>query len=165
MYRHVFTWPLALALAVGIGVGVGGYTFRYAEGLSYFSTDPSACANCHIMRSQYASWQMAGHHTVANCVDCHLPHATVPKYIAKADNGWRHSKAFTTGNFPEPIELIPRSRRNLEQNCQRCHADLVHDLVSAAEPLSCLHCHSDVGHGERMGLGGPMTAAELRTSK
>jgi hypothetical protein len=39
-----------LAIAFGIFVGIGGYTFRYAEGLSYFSTDPAACANCHIMQ-------------------------------------------------------------------------------------------------------------------
>ena len=25
----------------------------------------------------------------------------------------------------------------------------------------CLHCHWGVGHGERAGLGGPLTAAEL----
>ena len=38
-----------LAILVGVGAGVGGYTFRYAEGLSYLSTDPKACANCHII--------------------------------------------------------------------------------------------------------------------
>ena len=33
-------------------IGVGAFTFQYGEGLSYFSTDPDACANCHIMRPQ-----------------------------------------------------------------------------------------------------------------
>ena len=47
---------LVLAAVVGSVVGVAGFTFRYAEGLSYFSTDPKACANCHIMNDQYASW-------------------------------------------------------------------------------------------------------------
>jgi nitrite reductase (cytochrome c-552) len=47
-------WPVALAIAVGVAAGVGGYTFRYAEGLSYFKTDPKACANCHIMQRSEA---------------------------------------------------------------------------------------------------------------
>ena len=41
--------PLVLAVCVGIAAGVGGYTFRYAEGLSYFKTDPKACVNCHMI--------------------------------------------------------------------------------------------------------------------
>ncbi|MDX2054848.1 MAG: cytochrome c nitrite reductase small subunit [Polyangiaceae bacterium] len=158
-------WALALALAIGIGTGIGAYTFRYAEGLSYFSKDPRACANCHIMQQSYSSWQMAGHHTVAACADCHLPHETIAKYLAKADNGWRHSRAFTTGNFPEPLEMIPRSRAILEKTCQGCHEGLVQGMLSQGnEAPACLHCHSDVGHGERLGLGGPFgsTALEAR---
>ncbi|HMG56483.1 MAG TPA: NapC/NirT family cytochrome c, partial [Kofleriaceae bacterium] len=89
-------WPL-IALAIGLGVllGLAGFTFRYAEGLSYFSTDPRACANCHIMRRQYDGWQKASHHGVATCADCHLPHTLFAKYRAKASNGWHHSKGFT----------------------------------------------------------------------
>ena len=44
------------ALALGLVAGLGAFTFRYAEGLSYFSADPRACVNCHIMWDQYASW-------------------------------------------------------------------------------------------------------------
>src|SRR5262249_39642603 len=64
---------LVLAIALGVVLGLGGFTFRYAEGLSYFSTDPKACANCHIMRRQYDGWQKASHHGAATCADCHLP--------------------------------------------------------------------------------------------
>lgn len=81
---------IALAALVGAALGVGGTTFRYAEGLSYLSTDPAACANCHIMQPQYDSWQKASHHTVATCVDCHLPHDFIGKYYAKAENGYHH---------------------------------------------------------------------------
>ena len=58
---------LLVAVCVGSLAGFGSYTFRYAEGLSYFSTDPRACANCHIMRRQYDGWQHASHHAVATC--------------------------------------------------------------------------------------------------
>ena len=78
---------LLLGALAGVLLGVGGYTFHYAEGLSYLSTDPAACVNCHIMQPQYDSWQKSSHHAVASCVDCHLPHDFIGKYIAKAENG------------------------------------------------------------------------------
>ena len=83
-----------LGALVGVLLGVGGYTFFYAEGLSYMSTDPKACVNCHIMRPQYDSWQKSSHHNVAKCVDCHLPHDFIGKYIAKSENGYHHSMGF-----------------------------------------------------------------------
>jgi cytochrome c nitrite reductase small subunit len=149
---------LLLAVLVGVLLGLGGYTFRYAEGLSYFSKDPKACVNCHIMRPQYDSWQKASHHTVATCVDCHLPHDFVGKYIAKADNGYRHSKAFTLQDFHEPILINERNSEILQANCIACHEGLVPEMgagTAALEAIRCVHCHRDVGHGEHVGLGGP----------
>jgi cytochrome c nitrite reductase small subunit len=139
------------AVLFGVLLGLGGITFRYAEGLSYFSTDPRACANCHIMRPQYDSWQKASHHIAATCVECHLPKDFVAKYLAKADNGWRHSKGFTLQDFAEPIRITARSSEILQENCLRCHGEMVHLLGSAG----CVHCHATVGHGERAALGGP----------
>jgi cytochrome c nitrite reductase small subunit len=127
-------------------------TFDVAEGLSYFSSDPRACANCHIMRDEYASWQHASHHGNAVCVQCHLPHSTIPKLWSKALNGWNHSKAFTLQNFPEPIQITPRSAKILQDNCLRCHADLVSELVHSTNgpgAPTCVHCHRAVGHGAR----------------
>jgi len=150
-------WSL-LAVLCGVALGLGAYTFEYGEGTSYLSTDPEACVNCHIMQSQYDAWQKASHHTVAVCVDCHLPHSGIEKWIAKADNGYRHSKAFTFQDFHEPIRMIQRNAEILQENCLRCHADLVHELVAGArrvdDALECIHCHRDVGHGPRAGLGG-----------
>jgi cytochrome c nitrite reductase small subunit len=151
-------WTL-VAVLFGVLLGLGLFTFGYAEGASYLSTDPKACVNCHIMRSEYDAWQKASHHGVATCVDCHLP-ATLPeKYLAKALNGWNHSKAFTLQDFPEPIRITPRNADLLQENCLRCHGDLVHDLLTGrqgeADALRCVHCHASVGHGEPVGLGGP----------
>lgn len=159
---------LVLAVAIGIFAGTGGYTFLYAEGLSYMSSDPKACVNCHIMRPQYDAWQKSSHHAVANCVDCHLPHGFVRKYIAKAENGWHHSKGFTLQDFHEPIMIKPGNSRILQENCLACHSDLVHELVSGAtssgDDVGCVHCHSAVGHGETTGLGGPETVASAKES-
>ena len=146
--------PLFLAGMVGVLGGLGLFTFDYGEGLSYFSSDPRACANCHIMREQYGSWQHASHHGNATCVQCHLPHATVPKLWAKALNGFNHSKAFTLQDFPEPIRIGPRNAAILQENCLACHGELVSELVHGsastdADAVQCVHCHRGVGHGAR----------------
>jgi len=160
--KLAFTPALLFAL-LGVLIGLGGATFNYAEGLSYLSADPAACANCHIMQSQYDSWQKASHHAVATCVDCHLPPDFVPKYIAKAENGWNHSKAFTLQDFPEPIIITRKNADILHENCLRCHAELIHDqaIVSTEGAPRCVRCHVSVGHGEPVGLGGPMVLNQV----
>src|SRR5262245_1494029 len=149
--------PVVLAVLVGLLAGLGGYTFLYAEGLSYMSDDPRVCVNCHIMQPQFDSWQKASHHTVATCVDCHLPHDFIGKYYAKAENGYHHSVAFTLQNFHEPIMIKAKSSRILQDNCVACHAGLVHEQVARAVDgsgeVQCVHCHRSVGHGTPSGLG------------
>ncbi len=169
-----------IVMVFGVFVGVGLHTFRYAEGLSYLTTDPAACANCHIMEPQYDGWQKSSHHTVAVCVDCHLPESFVPKYIAKLENGWRHGERFTTQNFAEPIRIQATGARILEANCRRCHGELVHASFGVREGsgllppsghealkdnLRCVHCHHDVGHGPRALMGGPLREEEQRAAR
>jgi cytochrome c nitrite reductase small subunit len=157
---------LALAILAGVAVGIGGFTFGYAKGFSYFSTDPAACANCHIMQSQLDAWQHSSHHAVAVCVDCHLPHAFVPKYIAKTENGLRHATLFTTQRFAEPITVQARGLEILQDNCVRCHEPMVQALDATTghrTRVECLHCHVGAGHVERAGLGGPLRASDLRS--
>ena len=132
-------------------MGLGTFTFVYAKGTSYLTDDPAACANCHIMRDQYDGWQKSGHHAYATCNDCHVPHAFIPKYMTKGENGFEHSKAFTLQNFHEPIMIRARSARIVQANCVRCHGDLVSEMISRdgahSDAFSCARCHSQVGHG------------------
>jgi cytochrome c nitrite reductase small subunit len=155
-----------LAIAVGVLAGIGLFTFYYAEGFSYLSSDPAACVNCHIMRPQYESWLKSSHHNVAKCVDCHLPHGFIGKYIAKAENGYHHSKGFTFQDFHEPIMIKAKNAAILQKNCLACHGELVHELVGGVngtpDEVQCVHCHSGVGHGETTGLGGPEREDERR---
>ena len=142
----------AVILALlGMPAGIGAFTFGYAKGFSYLSSDPRACVNCHVMNPQYDAWLTSGHRHTATCVGCHLPHEGLAKWIAKAEHGFRHSAAFTLQNFKEPIEITPADRRLVQDNCVRCHAALVHDVVAVAAPpergVDCLHCHAGAGHG------------------
>ena len=137
--------------SVGVLTGVGAFTFGYAKGLSYLSTDPRACANCHIMNDQYAAWLKSGHRHTATCVECHLPASGLSKWTAKADHGFRHSVAFTLQNFKEPIEITPHDREIVQVNCLRCHGDFVQAVhVTSGLPgreLDCMHCHAGAGDG------------------
>lgn len=152
---HRFTLAGALlSVAAGAFIGLGGYTFHEAKGTAYLSDDPAACVNCHVMNEHFDSWSKSAHHAVATCNDCHVPHDTVGKYMAKMDHGWRHSKAFTLQDFHEPIQITPADLKIVEINCVRCHEAFVGDAVGAAvhgggteTGISCVHCHSRAAHG------------------
>lgn len=145
---------LLLAGFTGVMLGLGYFTWNYAEGGSYFSNDPRACANCHIMREYLDSWQKSSHKSRATCNDCHTPADVVPKYIAKAENGLRHSWKFTFQTFEERLRITQINRDNLQENCVSCHAGLVREIAGLTQhglspEQTCVHCHADVGHGAR----------------
>jgi cytochrome c nitrite reductase small subunit len=142
--------PIAAAVAAGILTAVGGYTFIYARGYSYLTNDPRACANCHVMEAHYHAWQSSSHRAVAACNDCHTPPGIVDKYFTKALNGFNHSFAFTTGHFPEPLRITGRNERVTEKACRKCHQEIVAaiELHPDAPKVSCIRCHSTVGHIE-----------------
>jgi cytochrome c nitrite reductase small subunit len=141
---------------IGTAMGIGGFTFFYAQGASYLTNDPQACANCHVMNAQLEGWVKGTHRTVAVCNDCHAPHDFIGKYTTKMINGYFHSYAFTTGDFLEPIRITERNRRVTEGACRSCHADLVEQIDGAhrgTQSLACLHCHPGVGHATLASVG------------
>lgn len=142
----------SFAVAAGLGAGVGSYTFVYARGYSYLTNDPAACANCHVMRDYLDGWTHSSHHSVAVCNDCHTPHEVVGKYTTKALNGFWHSYAFTTGWYPDPLQITPRNRRIAEEACLHCHADVVEAMGAGSRApgeTGCARCHGTVGHPRR----------------
>lgn len=173
---HASGGAILAAGLLGGAVGVAAFTFIYARGASYLSTDPAVCANCHIMQEHFDAWQRSSHRAVAGCADCHMPHQFIGKYVSKASNGFWHSLAFTTGVFPDPLQIKPHNRAITEQACRYCHADIVAaiDPVDSEEPIgmgaalagspssdrpgihdgpagartreSCIRCHTYAGH-------------------
>lgn len=156
-HRNLLLFSVVLGLAVGVGV----FTFGYAKGASYLTDDPAACANCHIMDEHFDSWLKSSHTAVAVCNDCHTPHAFVSKYLVKASNGFWHSFAFTTGDFPDPIRIKQSNREVTEGACRSCHAEVTAAITPGAhmtgtgeahatgDGLLCTQCHRTVGHWVR----------------
>ena len=146
-HPSILLW--AMTLAIGLLIGVGIYTFVYARGGSYLTDRPDACINCHVMREQYAGWIKGSHRSVAVCNDCHTPDGLIDKYAAKAMYGFLHAYAFTTGRFPDEIQITPHMHRLTERACLKCHAPIVEAMIVTGAPREtpkCLRCHSDVGH-------------------
>ena len=144
-------WLTGLAAVVlGIALGAAILTFVYADGASYLTDDPSACANCHVMGGHFDAWQKSSHRNAAVCNDCHAPHdGVLAKYAVKAINGFNHSWAFTTGRFEDTLTITPLNRRVSEAACRSCHAavvEMVDGTHSGDEAISCIRCHGAVGH-------------------
>ncbi len=140
-------------VSVGVFLGLGVYTFWYAGGPSYLSNDPKACANCHVMRDNYRSWEAGPHHAAATCNDCHVPHAFPAKWLAKAENGWNHSVKFTLRNYEEPIRIRPVNLARVQANCIRCHGGQISAMAEhpvkveeVGGDIRCTDCHSGIGH-------------------
>lgn len=140
------------------------YLVYASKALSYLSKDPKACINCHVMNTQYATWQHSSHAQRATCVECHLPtDSTVNKYKAKARDGWNHSVAFTLNSFAHRIEISADAANRVQANCISCHAQLTETIIAnrdryhdfSGTPLDdrkCWECHRDVPHGKARGL-------------
>lgn len=141
-------WTMATVAVMGVLLGLSLFTFRYAEGLSYLSNDPTSCVNCHVMRDQFDSWNRSTHKAVATCNDCHAPHTSPGKWIVKGVNGFKHSLAFTAGTFPDPIRIRAMNATVAEHNCVECHATMISQIHVGAEGEEryCTSCHSNPGH-------------------
>jgi len=144
---------LVLWILVGTLIGIGCYAFIYAKGYSYLVNDPKACANCHVMNDQYAGWTKSSHRLAATCNDCHTPHNFIGKYAVKANDGFFHSFYFTTGKFPDVIQITKFDRGVVENACRHCHSAITEAIDPAkghgtAEGIHCTRCHLSVGHSE-----------------
>jgi cytochrome c nitrite reductase small subunit len=125
------------------------FTFGYARGGSYLTDDPSACNNCHVMNQHFDGWLKSSHRSVAVCNDCHTPAGLIPKYFTKALNGFNHSLHFTTGSFPDRIQITGRNARVAEESCLKCHGDItenIREIRAHNDRVHCTGCHRSVGH-------------------
>ena len=111
---------LALIVLFGVLVGVGSFTFDLRPRGSATSAPTRGLRQLpHHERRSTTRGAKGPHHASATCVDCHLPHEFVPKYIAKAENGYRHSKGVHAAGLPRADPDQAAATRILQENCMR----------------------------------------------
>lgn len=150
-------WKIPVVVLLGIIVGLGAFIFKVSNAVSYLSDDPETCVNCHIMAPQYATWFHSSHREKANCNDCHVPHNNVfEKYFFKAKDGLRHASVFTMRNEPQVIFIKDAGKEVVQENCIRCHSNLITDsklnrftelYQHERTDTYCWKCHREIPHG------------------
>jgi len=145
-------WRLPVFFTLGVFFGLVALTFHISRASSYLTNDPAACVNCHIMAPQYASWQHSSHGRFTTCNDCHVPQDFVRKYLFKAYDGSRHAFMFTFKLEPQVIRMHAPGQAVVQENCIRCHSDLLEQTVSLTgrphgDGRQCWECHREVPHG------------------
>ena len=150
-------WRIPVAIVMGAFVGVSLYLVKISNAASYLSDAPETCMNCHVMAPQYATWNHSAHREVTNCNDCHVPHNNLAnKIFFKAKDGLRHSAVFTMRKEPQVIRIKQEGIEVVQQNCIRCHHNLITDSKTLAKTDTfhharqerlCWECHRETPHG------------------
>ncbi len=150
-------WRLTVVVLGGMFSGILLLVVYISNAASYLSEEPATCINCHVMYPYYASWDKSSHARDASCVDCHVPYDNIfSKYYVKATDGFMHSTYFTFRWEPQVIQIKQRGIRVVQDNCIRCHIDLV-DMTQLVEVTGrsaakgegklCWDCHRETPHG------------------
>ncbi|MEI8371324.1 MAG: cytochrome c nitrite reductase small subunit [Planctomycetota bacterium] len=160
-------WRLPCFLMLGITAGMAFFVIHVSRAASYMSDEPETCMNCHVMTTQYLTWQHSSHARVATCTDCHVPHDNLfHKFSFKAQDGLWHSTVFTAGWEPQVIRISERAKPVVQANCQRCHSHVVEEVavsVHGADPnRHCWDCHRETPHGAVRSLSAAPTVFQPR---
>ncbi len=150
-------WRFPVTILFGIFTGIFLLVFKVSEAPSYLSDKPETCINCHVMYPQYASWAKGSHRETATCADCHVPHDNFLRtYSFKAKDGFRHAAVFTARAEPQVIRIKPAGTNVVQENCIRCHSDMV-GMTNLFEVTGenyhegrgnrCWDCHRETPHG------------------
>ncbi|WP_169777174.1 cytochrome c3 family protein [Campylobacter mucosalis] len=130
------------------------------------------CVVCHEMDPMVISYTKDVHSGIgktgvrAKCVDCHLPHDNLAKYVyQKAKNGVIEGYIHFFGE-PENIDWVKNRKNNthyvFDNGCTSCHANVLDNkelseqaqkmhahyakLLGTDKEIKCVSCHNSVGH-------------------
>lgn len=122
-----------------------------SAGLTYTST-PSFCKTCHVVREEYKMWKKSPHKNVG-CLACHQRPGALGFLARKAELA-RETVLYITKSYQSPIvgEVTNTA-------CYRCHKgiedkDVVRYTIKVshkeflARGDKCTNCHNTVAHGK-----------------
>jgi len=134
---------LALVFAIIVVLGIVGVEA---------TSKPAFCQSCHLMKNDYATWQISSHKDV-DCLACHKDPGFTGLVKVKV-NGLRQLYLTATGYEGTPKAEVPNSR------CLACHEKKMndspltgitfsHQTHLSQGKLNCTSCHARVVHSEK----------------
>lgn len=110
--------------------------------------EASFCGKCHAMDTQVSTYQHSIHAREANCGDCHDPHGLVTGSAYAALTGTRDVYRVLTNTTPVELRATNLSKKVLQGNCLRCHADVLGYIGDTREGGGryCFDCHRNIVH-------------------
>lgn len=157
---------LCIGTVIGLIISLGTY-----QGLHLTSTQ-RFCVICHEMDPMVIAYRDDVHGGAgklgasARCVDCHLPHDGILKYIyTKAKNGVVEGAIHLFGD-PSKIDWIEKRHHResfvFDNGCLECHGNVLtsntipeqakkmhnhyQSLKGTDKEIRCVSCHIDAGH-------------------
>lgn len=163
-----------VVLLAGFGLAIAGLSL-FASTLVYTSTEPFCATSCHEMANnsnmEYAGSSHDRNRTGvrATCVDCHVPHAPIPLYIAKMgalNDLWSHHVTHTVDTREKFVAQRPKMAQrvwtymkgNDSRECRHCHnaanmdperqspIAVARHAKAKKEKLTCIDCHFGLTH-------------------
>lgn len=118
----------------------------------YFTSQPSRCQFCHIIRKDYQAWQKSSHKGI-NCANCHSEPGIVGFSIHRLRE-LNNAARFLFGLYQKPISSVVKN-----SSCLACHKEikkgvLVKDEIRVdhkhflEKGSWCTDCHNTVAHLE-----------------
>jgi cytochrome c-type protein NapC len=172
-----------VVLAAGFGLAWAGLTL-FGTTMVYTSNEAFCATSCHEMANNSNMEYIGSSHdrnrtgVRATCVDCHVPHAPIPLYIAKMgalNDLWSHHVTHTVDTREKFEAQRPKMAQrvwtymkgNDSRECRHCHtpANMDPDKQSPIavarhekgrrEKLTCVDCHFGITHHEPRSGPGP----------
>ncbi len=154
---HVSRREVVVA-SLGMGI-IGAAALVVFSGASFWWTSqPSFCARCHVMRPYIDAWKQSPHKSV-NCEDCHLTPGFFG-YVGGKISGLQVVMNYIRGNYTDSSFNAAVGNAS----CLQCHQNIldgnIHSggiTVSHSNIIDaggkCMYCHSTVAHGNAVPFG------------
>jgi len=154
---------------IAIGIVIGLIIALISSMAVHETSDKNFCGVCHTMKPMVNAYKMdvhggAGDHGIeVKCVDCHLPHDSIPHYlIAKMQTGLHDIYAEAFYDLDKIDWQAKRKHREhfvYDSACLACHTNLKDATMSNLKAFNghrayfsgrtdkkCVSCHNNVGH-------------------